>query len=78
MKKFAKAGFKNEYGTELCSGDLLVMKKNVETSLLTPKSLGASMQFASSDISGLKKSSDKEAETILSNSNIKIAMETSD
>lgn len=42
------------------------------------KSLGASMWFASSDISQLKKTSEKEAEAILSNRSFKIALKTSD
>lgn len=42
------------------------------------KSLGASIWFASSDISQLKKTSEKEAEAILSNRSFKIALKTSD
>lgn len=47
------------------------MKNNTENK---GKSLGGSMRFASSDISGLKKSSNKEATAILSNCNVKLSM----
>jgi hypothetical protein len=42
------------------------------------RSLGGEMQFASSDISELKKGSNEEAEAIFSNCNIKIAMKNTD
>lgn len=51
------------------------MTSNTENKM---KSSRASMQFASSDISQLKKASTEEAETILSNCNAKIVLKNSD